>query len=102
MGIEIFIWDIFVGAIVKTPEGIAFQYDPEFKKMGLNLSPINLPIDGKEVFINEQKTLKQYTREIIKYYLKKNNNDVIAAAKDLDIGKSTIYKMLKNGELDSD
>ena len=57
---------------------------------------------NKEVFINEQKTLKQYTREIIKYYLKKNNNDVIAAAKDLDIGKSTIYKMLKNGELDSD
>lgn len=55
---------------------------------------------NKEVFINEQKTLKQYTREIIKYYLKKNNNDVIAAAKDLDIGKSTIYKMLKNGELD--
>ncbi|MDG1508799.1 DNA-binding transcriptional response regulator, NtrC family, contains REC, AAA-type ATPase, and a Fis-type DNA-binding domains [Polaribacter sp. Hel1_33_78] len=57
---------------------------------------------NKEVFMNEQKTLKQYTREIIKYYLKKNNNDVIAAAKDLDIGKSTIYKMLKNGELDSD
>lgn len=53
MGIEIFIWDIFVGAIVKTPEGIAFQYDPEFKKRGLNLSPVNLPIDGKEVFINE-------------------------------------------------
>jgi len=57
---------------------------------------------NKEVFMNEQKTLKQYTREIIKYYLKKNNNDVIAAAKDLEIGKSTIYKMLKNGELDSD
>ena len=52
---------------------------------------------NKEVFMNEQKTLKQYTREIIKYYLKKNNNDVIAAAKDLEIGKSTIYKMLKNG-----
>lgn len=53
MGIEIYIWDKFVGAMVKTPEGIAFQYDPEFRKLGLNLSPVNLPTDGKEVFINE-------------------------------------------------
>ena len=53
MGIEIYIWDTFVGALVKTPEGIAFQYDPEFKKLGINLSPVNLPIQGKEVFINE-------------------------------------------------
>jgi len=53
MGIEIYIWDKFVGAIVKTPEGIAFQYAPEFRNLGLDLSPINLPIGGKEVFINE-------------------------------------------------
>jgi serine/threonine-protein kinase HipA len=53
MGIEVYIWNNLVGALVRTPEGIAFQYDPEFKKMGLNLSPVNLPIDGKEVFVNE-------------------------------------------------
>lgn len=53
MGIEIYIWNNLVGALVRTPEGIAFQYDPNFKKLGLNLSPVNLPIDGKEVFINE-------------------------------------------------
>jgi len=53
MGIEIFIWNKRVGALVKTPEGIAFQYDPEFKKMGLDLSPINLPLKGKNIFINE-------------------------------------------------
>lgn len=53
MGIEIFIWNKRVGALVKTPEGIAFQYDPEFIKLGLDLSPINLPLEGKNVFINE-------------------------------------------------
>jgi serine/threonine-protein kinase HipA len=53
MGIEIFIWNKRVGALVKTSEGIAFQYDPEFKKLGLDLSPINLPLEGKNIFINE-------------------------------------------------
>jgi len=50
-------------------------------------------------FIMEQQTLKQHTCDIIKHYLKKNNNDVIATAKMLDIGKSTIYKMMQLGEL---
>lgn len=53
MGIEIYIWNHFVGALVKTPQGIAFQYDPDFKKLGLHLSPINLPLQGKEVYFNE-------------------------------------------------
>ncbi len=53
MGIEIFIWNKRVGVLVKTPEGIAFQYDPEFKKLGLDLSPINLSLEGKNIFINE-------------------------------------------------
>jgi len=46
-------------------------------------------------FITEQKSLKEYTFDIIKYYLKLNNNDVIATAKTLAIGKSTIYKLLQ-------
>jgi serine/threonine-protein kinase HipA len=53
MGIEVFIWNKRVGALVKTPEGIAFQYDPEFIRLGLDLSPINLSIEGKNIFINE-------------------------------------------------
>jgi DNA-binding NtrC family response regulator len=52
-----------------------------------------------EVFNGEQKTLRQYTCDIIKFYLKKNNDDVIATANLLDIGKSTIYKMMQAGEL---
>jgi len=53
-----------------------------------------------DIFLSEQKTLKQYNCDIIKHYLKKNNNDVVATSKVLDIGKSTIYKMMKEGELD--
>lgn len=40
-------------------------------------------------------TLKEYTMKIIKYYLNKHNNDVRKVASVLDIGKSTIYRMLK-------
>jgi len=53
MGIELYIWGHYIGALTKSPEGIAFQYDPEFKKLNLELSPLNLPIDGKNVYINE-------------------------------------------------
>lgn len=47
-------------------------------------------------FLTKQKTLKEYTTEIILYYLKKNNNDVIKTANILDIGKSTVYNLIKN------
>jgi len=57
-------------------------------------------IRREENFMVEQKSLRQYTCDIINYYLKKNNNDVIETAKILDIGKSTIYKMIQSGELD--
>lgn len=50
-------------------------------------------------FISEEKTLRQYTCKIIKHFLKKYNDDVIIIAQKLDIGKSTIYKMIQNGEL---
>lgn len=44
---------------------------------------------------SSEKTLKQYTDEIILHCLKKNNNDVLKTAKILDIGKSTIYNLLQ-------
>ena len=52
-----------------------------------------------EIFSSEQKTLREYTCDIIKFYLKKTNDDVIATANLLGIGKSTIYKMMQAGEL---
>ena len=51
------------------------------------------------MFIPEDKTLRQYTCDIIRHSLRKNNNDVLATAKALDIGKSTIYKMIQEGEI---
>lgn len=56
-------------------------------------------IKRDDMFIPEDKTLRQHTCDIIRQYLKKNNNDVVATAKALDIGKSTIYKMIQEGEL---
>lgn len=50
-------------------------------------------------FINEEKTLRQYTCSIIKYFLKKYNDDINAVADKLDIGKSTIYKMIQQKEI---
>jgi DNA-binding NtrC family response regulator len=54
---------------------------------------------GDETFMAEEKTLRDYTCDIIKYYLKKNDNDVIATADKLNIGKSTIYKMIQQKEI---
>jgi len=44
-------------------------------------------------------TLKQYNQELIAGYLQKHDNNVMHVAKILDIGKSKIYNMLKEGEL---
>jgi DNA-binding NtrC family response regulator len=52
-----------------------------------------------DVFTMEQKTLRQYTCDIIKYYLRKYDDDVMLVAEKLDIGKSTIYKMLQQKEI---
>lgn len=49
--------------------------------------------------LSEEITLKAYTSQIIQHYLDKYNSDVLLVAKKLDIGKSTIYRMLQNNEL---
>jgi DNA-binding NtrC family response regulator len=40
-------------------------------------------------------TMRQYEIKIIKATLRKNNNDIRIAAEKLDIGVSTIYRILK-------
>lgn len=42
-------------------------------------------------------TLKQYVNKIVYHYLKRYRN-VVLVAKKLDVGKSTIYKMLKDDQ----
>lgn len=48
-----------------------------------------------EAFLTEETTLKAYTSKIIHHFLKKYDENVLLVAKKLDIGKSTIYRMLK-------
>ena len=50
-------------------------------------------------FTAMEKTLKEYTADIISLFLKKYDNNVVEVAERLDIGKSTIYNMIKNGEI---
>ena len=45
------------------------------------------------------KTLREHTNFIIQHYLDNNKGDVLLVAKLLDIGKSTIYRMIQSKEL---
>jgi len=56
-------------------------------------------IKSDEVFTNIEKTMKEYNIDIISFFLKKYNNNVLEVAKKLDIGKSSIYNMIKNKEI---
>jgi DNA-binding NtrC family response regulator len=51
--------------------------------------------------LNRETTLKEFESQIIQHYLDKYNKDVLLVARKLDIGKSTIYRMIQNGELKS-
>ncbi|MEQ8338859.1 MAG: sigma-54 dependent transcriptional regulator [Cyclobacteriaceae bacterium] len=44
---------------------------------------------------SEELTMREYEYKIIKMYLKNNNDDIKTVAKKLDIGQSTIYRILK-------
>jgi two-component system, NtrC family, response regulator AtoC len=50
-------------------------------------------------FLLEENTLDEYTTKIIRYYMDKHNKNVVLVAKKLDIGKSTIYRMMKENKL---
>jgi DNA-binding NtrC family response regulator len=52
-----------------------------------------------DLFTGAEKTLKEYTIDIIQHFLKKYDNNVLKVAEKLDIGKSTIYKMIQNNEI---
>ncbi len=49
--------------------------------------------------LSEQRTLREYSRHIIRHHLDKYDQNVPLVAQKLDIGKSTIYKMVQEGEL---
>ena len=49
--------------------------------------------------LQEEMTLEEYNRLIINYFLKKYDNKVRLVAQKLDIGKTTIYRMMKDDEI---
>lgn len=49
--------------------------------------------------MSHEKSLKEYETQIIQHFLDKYNKDVLLVAKKLDVGKSTIYRMIQAGEL---
>ncbi|CAH0994803.1 Regulatory protein AtoC [Emticicia aquatica] len=56
-------------------------------------------IKAEKAFLLEEVTLREYTCRIIRHFLNKYDNDVLFVADKLDVGKSTIYNMIKNGEV---
>lgn len=59
---------------------------------------LNTSSSINDLFAKET-TLKEFETQIIQLYLDKYNRDVLLVAKKLDVGKSTIYRMIQGGEL---
>jgi two-component system, NtrC family, response regulator AtoC len=61
----------------------------------LNVSAQNVMSD----LMMKDMTLKEFTNKMIQFYLDKYNYDVLKVARKLDVGKSTIYRMIQNKEV---
>lgn len=67
----------------------------------INAEDIKLPNTTAMLdFVNEEATLDDYIKVIITHYLNKYDNKVRMVADKLKIGKTTIYRMLKDENLD--
>lgn len=60
---------------------------------------LNASDEGIGDLLNSEQTLKSYNKKIIRHFLDKYDGNVVEVAKKLSIGKSTIYRMLKNNEI---
>ncbi len=61
----------------------------------LNVSSQNVMGD----IMMKEATLKEFTNKFIQLFLDKYNYDVLKVARKLDVGKSTIYRMIQNKEV---
>ena len=69
---------------------------------GISIEEKDLNVEimgGVSSLLAEENTLREYELKIIKHFMEKYDNDVLMVAKKLDVGKSTIYRMIQNGEL---
>jgi DNA-binding NtrC family response regulator len=58
----------------------------------IQFNSAGLPSD----ILSEETTLADYNQKIIRYFLEKYDGNVVLTAKKLGIGKSTLYRMLKD------
>jgi len=70
---------------VMAADGIVNEKDIQFNSVHKETS-----------FLNEELTLEEYKSKIIQRFLEKYDNNVVLVSKKLNIGKSTIYRMLQN------
>lgn len=49
----------------------------------------------RDDFLTHDKTLDEYNMEIVNHYMNKYNNNIKMVAEKLNIGKTTVYRMLK-------
>ncbi len=69
------------------------------ERKDITFTSINKNKDKNTIDYNSYKSLKEFNADIIQYYLRICNNDITEVAQRLNIGKSTIYNMIKNGEV---
>jgi two-component system, NtrC family, response regulator AtoC len=62
---------------------------------------LNMNVDNSvQNLLAAEKTIEEYNQEIIKHFLNKYNHNVRLVATKLGVGKSTIYRMLQNKEIE--
>ena len=107
-----------LGALCLTPDALrklnAYNYPGNVRELKAIVELAAVMCDGDDIDeqnisfptgesnalpVKHGKTLREYTADIISYHLRQNDNNVQAVADMLDIGKSTIYKMIQTKEL---
>jgi len=71
--------------------------DGKITDVDVNFNSTN---NGLSELMSKELTLKDYNLKIIQHFLDKYERNVVDVARRLDIGKSTIYRMVKNNELE--
>ncbi len=61
-------------------------------EQNISFNSTGVPLD----ILSEETTLAGYNKKIIHYFLEKYDENVVLTAEKLGIGKSTLYRMLKN------
>ncbi len=59
-------------------------------------------VNNAEDFLLNETTLEEYTNQIVTHFLNKYDNNVQIVAQKLNIGKSTIYRMLQDQKIQAD